>query len=141
LQSPMTRHLLPADVLELLSQLVYKSLVRFEEPAAAPRYYMLETIRQYALAKLAAAGEEETVRWRHATYYQELAEFAQQTTFVPPGQWFREGKERDNLRAALTWLQSARGCAELAMRLAVALWEFPFFPSEWSEWRMWFEGS
>ena len=62
------------EVLDLLSQLVNKSLVTVDAGGAGPRYGMLETIRQYALEKLAEAGEEEKVRDRHLMYYVELSQ-------------------------------------------------------------------
>ena len=49
----------PPGVLDLLSHLVDKSLVVLDEPAAEPRYRMLETIRQYAREKLLEANEGE----------------------------------------------------------------------------------
>ena len=62
-------------VLDLLDQLVSKSLVSAERPAAGgSRYSMLETIRQYALAKLEASGEATAVRRKHARYFSGLAE-------------------------------------------------------------------
>ncbi len=48
-----------ADVLELLGQLVEKSLVAMAEEGGAARYQMLEVVRQYASERLAASGETE----------------------------------------------------------------------------------
>ncbi len=63
------------DVLDLLSQLVNKSLVVVEAEAGfETRYRMLETIRQYAHEKLVELGEGEVVRDRHLEYYVVLAE-------------------------------------------------------------------
>ncbi|MEZ4681526.1 MAG: BTAD domain-containing putative transcriptional regulator [Caldilineaceae bacterium] len=57
------------DVLELLTHLVEKSLVVMEEQAGAARYYLLETIRQYAREKLLDAGETEATRARHLHFF------------------------------------------------------------------------
>ena len=42
-----------------------------------PRFTMLETIREYALERLAVSGEVEEAQRRHAQYYLALAEAAQ----------------------------------------------------------------
>src|SRR6266540_25048 len=60
----------PEDILHLLTQLVNKSLVISErEQGREARYRMLETIRAYALERLAESGEMEALRERHAQYY------------------------------------------------------------------------
>lgn len=65
------------DVLDLLTRLVDKSLVLVEEVnSGAARYHLLETVRQYARAKLLEAGEAEAVRARHLDTYLRLAEKA-----------------------------------------------------------------
>jgi predicted ATPase len=62
-------------VLDLLTGLVNKSLVVAErKQGQESRYDLLETIRHYALAKLATSSEADTARRRHATYYLALAE-------------------------------------------------------------------
>jgi hypothetical protein len=99
------------DVLAWLSALVDKSLLQQEEPAAgAPRFAMLETIREYAREQLAAAGEEERTRQRHAAYCLSLAEQAEPAlTGRDQAVWMaRLEAEHDNLRAALTWSTRSR---------------------------------
>jgi predicted ATPase len=65
----------PAAVLDLLGQLVDRSLVIVEQTEdQAVRYRLLETIRQYAQAKLADTGREAAVRDRHLAYFLALAE-------------------------------------------------------------------
>jgi len=55
--------------------LILASLVQVEIPAEGrERFGMLEIIREYALERLRAAGEEEQCRRRHAAYYAQLAE-------------------------------------------------------------------
>ena len=59
----------PQDVLDLLTQLVNKSLIISErEQGQEAGYRMLETIRAYALERLAESGELESLRGRHAQY-------------------------------------------------------------------------
>lgn len=113
------------DVLDGLSGLVDQSLLRQEEEHGAPRFMMLETIRDFALERLEASGEEDEIRRRHAMVFVALAELAQphllgahQTTWLD-----RLEREHDNLRAAVAWAIE-RAQAEVAMRLGAALWRF-----------------
>ena len=62
-----------ADVLDLLTGLVDKSLVLAEARAEAQRYRLLETLRQYAAERLLQAGEAAAVRARHAAWCLALA--------------------------------------------------------------------
>jgi predicted ATPase/DNA-binding CsgD family transcriptional regulator len=63
------------EPLAILAQLVSKSLVRVAEDSVdEPRFWMLETIRDFALDQLARCDELTAARTRHAVYYLELAE-------------------------------------------------------------------
>jgi len=89
-----------------------------------PRITLLETIREYALERLAAGGELEATRRRHAAYFLTLAERAEPELTGPQQvRWLNrlEG-ELDNLRAALGW--SLEWDAEAGLRLASALGGF-----------------
>jgi predicted ATPase len=109
-----------ADV-DMLQSLVDKSLVRVRDES---RFWMLETIREYALEQLEASGEADDVRGRHAEEYLRLAEEAEPSILgVNPGEWLRRlEREHDNLRSALDWLEQAN--PQRALRLGGALWEF-----------------
>ncbi|MGE5264534.1 MAG: ATP-binding protein, partial [Acidobacteriota bacterium] len=73
-----------ANVLDLLSHLVDKSLVVVEESdAEGARYRLLETIRQYARDKLLESGESVRVRDRHLAFYLEFAEHNEPNLFIP----------------------------------------------------------
>jgi predicted ATPase len=63
----------PDEVLSLLASLVDKSLVTAEESLEVTRYRLPETVRQYALEKLADSGEADQVRTRHCRYCSALA--------------------------------------------------------------------
>src|SRR5262249_4947003 len=64
-----------ADVLDLLGRLVGKSLVVMSgEAEGAPRYHLLETIRQYGRDRLLESGQGEALRDRHLAYFRQLAE-------------------------------------------------------------------
>jgi predicted ATPase len=70
------------EILETLESLIDKSLLRGEEHTeVVPRFSMLETIREYAAECLAASGEEEAVRARHAAFFTELGEQAESGLF------------------------------------------------------------
>ncbi len=110
------------SILDGLAHLVDKSLVVVEEQGGSARYSMLETIRQYAAELLAASGEADTVRRRHAAHYLALAEAAQPWLGrAEQGVWLdRLEVEHDNLRAALGWAL-AGGDVETGARIAIAL--------------------
>ncbi len=110
-------------VLDTITALATQSLVVVTGAGAdEPRLGLLETIREYALERLAASGEEAAVRARHADHFLGLAEAAAPHLDGPAAAgWLdRLDREVDNLRAALDWLL-ARGEADAAVRLAGAL--------------------
>ena len=87
-------------VLPALGRLVDKSLVLAEDG----RYRLLETLREYAAARLAEAGETGAVRDRHLDHFLALAEAAEPDLDRDKDAWrARVEPERDNLRAALEW--------------------------------------
>lgn len=123
------------EILDLLAQLVDKSLVVVEAQNADVRYRMLETIRQYAREKLVEAQEEAQVRRRHRDWFLALAEQAE--PMLPgPGEWWldRLEVEHDNLRAALE-LCLGSGEVEAGLRLAGALKRFWLVRGYWIEGR------
>jgi len=128
------------DVLDLLTQLVNKSLVVVErERGPEARYQLLETIRQYAREKLREAGEAEVraVRDRHLAYHLALAEQAERE-FASPRQMFWLGRlddEAGNLRLAFEWALDQDVTA--ALRLASALWIFWTVTADWGRGRAW----
>ncbi|HMA37392.1 MAG TPA: LuxR C-terminal-related transcriptional regulator [Chloroflexia bacterium] len=105
-----------------------QSLLWQREQAGAPRFGMLETIREYALERLEESGEAAGAHLQHARYFLQFAEQARRAWAAPPpGGWLDTlAAEHDNLRAALDW------CAEdpsaeagaLGLRLVEGLWRF-----------------
>ena len=101
------------DVLNLLIQLVNKSLVMVNEEAEGTRYpaggslryHLLETIRQYARDKLLEMGESEQTRTRHLDFFLEFAEKAETYMNGPHELEWQDSldSEYDNLRTALEW--------------------------------------
>ncbi len=90
--------------LDSLAALVDKSLLRQTEEG---RFFLLETIREYALARIASSGESADLRRRHAAWFLELAEDARRGVLGPEqGRLFDVlDREHDNLRAALDWAE------------------------------------
>ncbi len=114
------------DVLDALESLLDQSLLAQEElDGGELRFAMLETIREYGWDMLAACGEVEETRRRHAEYFLTMAESAESHLKGPDqGTWLpRLEREHDNLRAALQWA-CEDGETGLGLRLAGALWWF-----------------
>jgi len=116
-----------SDVLEDLDSLVEKSLLlRLREDSdGEPRFWMLETIREYALEQLTAAGELESGLQRHGAWFAGLAECldAESGTGDQPASVARLTDDYPNLRAAIERARE-RGDGELLLRLATALWRY-----------------
>jgi tetratricopeptide (TPR) repeat protein len=107
--------------LAALESLVEQSLLR----RAGDRLVMLETVREFALERLADRGDADGVRLRHARAFLAVAESAAEAlSGHSPGNWLaRLEEEHANLRAAERQLAATGHEAELA-RLVVALDEF-----------------
>ena len=109
---------------DTLQSLLDKSLVRKRESEAEPRYWMLETIREYAVERLEESGEEDELRRRHAEWFVALAEEAEPHLTGSPKAWLdRIEDEHDNVRTALDFLE-ASGSGESMQRLCGAIWRF-----------------
>lgn len=125
------------QILDLMSQLVNKSLVLVETRQAESRYHFLETIRQYALEQLSEAKEASSMRANHLAYFMKLAEEAEPELYRSD-QIFWMNKlddELDNLRLALEWAIAAD--AKPGMRLLVSLvlyWNARINPQECDAW-------
>jgi predicted ATPase/class 3 adenylate cyclase len=117
---------LSLQVLDGVASLIDKSLLRQEdELAREPRYRMLETLREYALVQLQAAGELDETFASLADFLVALAERAEPELTGPEQvRWLdRLENEHDNLRAALQWC-SVPAAIDTMLRLAAALWRF-----------------
>jgi len=93
------------NTLELLEQLVNKSLVVTEERDREMRYFMLETIRQYAREKLFEAKQAAVARDRHFAYFDNLSETMWDVfRSADMLDWRdRADDEAENFRAAIEW--------------------------------------
>jgi len=123
------------DVLDLLSQLVNKSLVVVVEGSQSreTRYRMLETIRQYAREKLAESGESDVVCGQHLDFFLSIALRFEQEVHGPQALSFvkRVNTEQDNLREAMNWAGES-GQAQSGLRLGFALHYYWLTYGYWS---------
>lgn len=133
------------EALDGISSLLDNSLLRQggvtgSRDGASPRYWMLETIREYALARLAESGEMDSLRRRHAEHYRALAETAHAGLLGQrQAEWLRRlDLDHDNLRAALAWSLEA-GEVDTKLRICSALWIFWSVNGHLSEGRRWLE--
>ncbi len=130
-----------APALEVITSLCDKSLlVSRTADDGAPRFTMLETIREYALERLHEDGNGLTERRGHAEYLVDLAErAAPELQGAHQAAWLRRlAAEHVNLRAALSW-ESDIGDDAMLLRLASALWRFWFIRGHLTEGRTWLE--
>jgi predicted ATPase/class 3 adenylate cyclase len=125
------------DILDLLSNLVDKSLVIVDHKHRPARYGMLETVHQFTAEMLAASGDADEFRRRHANLFIKLAEEADpKLRGADQLEWLEILEdEHENLRASLGWL-IASDHANDAARLVGALGWFWFIRGYWEEaWR------
>ena len=111
-----------AAVTDDVANLVTKSLVMLDTSEGSARWYLLETIRTYALEKLAESGEQLTAAQLHAEYFRDLV-VPNAAGLVQPGAMEdvrRHCSELDNIRAALDWSFSPEGDAAIGVTLVAA---------------------
>ena len=133
--------LLPSTVVvDALGALVRHSLVqRVHGRDGSIRFAMLETIREYALERLAASGDLPALQARHAAHVVALAEQAKDKfSGRDQARWLdRVEVEHDNVRAALGW--AIEHDASVALRIASSLWRFWEVRGYLNEGRAWLE--
>ncbi len=140
----------PADPLGHLAALLDVSLITVTEDAEGePRASLLETIREYALERLAEAGDLEETRLRHARHFTEFAEREGEklNTLEHLAALDRLEAEHGNLGAALAWSLEARPAdpaapgerAAVGLRLVQALIGFWYHHGHAAEGRRWLE--
>lgn len=117
-------------VADLVLRLEDRSLVTGRVgPDGEIRYSMLEPVRQYCRERLEQSGRAEQIERRHYECFLALGEAAERELTGPDqGKWLdRLERERDNLRAVLSWARERAvdgSGAELTLRLAGALWRY-----------------
>jgi len=137
----------PASMLELLTRLADKSLVRVEHARDDARYHLLVTIRDYARDRLGEAGEADPVRQAHLSYFTELAELAAaRIEGVEAGgsglelELDRLDTELPNLRKAAEFAAEA-GDPVAALRIAGALDRYAYLRGRYHEIRQWLDAA
>jgi predicted ATPase len=114
-----------ATVIQLLGALVDKSIVVVSFQRGAARYDLLNTVREYAVERLAESGGLVAAQRAHAEYFAQLADDAR--TELRGSEWkagvARLELEHDNLWAALAYARDAPD-ASIAIRLASLAWYF-----------------
>ncbi len=135
----------PADTppIEIIASLVDKSLL--QRAGISPmRFTMLETIREFALDKLADVEERDDMLARHAAWYVDLGVRMREHLLREVESAWLDRLELDhgNLRNALVWTLFRRqdpDSAQLALRLASSLWLFWYYHCHLAEGRWWLE--
>lgn len=131
---------LQMSILDSVALLVDKSLLLQQSEQHEPRLLMLETIREFALEKLAASNEGEQVQEAHAAYYLALAERAEPELYHHQQRlWLaRLEQEHQNIRTALTFFQKRNEREKLAHFIGTLGW-FWYMHGFLNEGRQWVE--
>jgi len=130
-----------STVLNALAGLVDRSLLVPESAGPRMRYRLLETVRQYGLARLADSREYIALRRRHRDHFYRLARQAE-AEWCGPAQldWVaRLTGEHDNFRAALAFSLTEPGEQRVGLELAGTLWLHWWSSGYLSEGRQWLE--
>lgn len=114
-----------AEIVDIQSALVDKSLLLADVSESPARYRMLETVRAYATEKLGSSGEEEAIRAAHLRWFVTFAERARRHVEGVDGKRWLDALEQEhaNLREAMRWSLTGRA-PDAGLRLAIALSKF-----------------
>jgi predicted ATPase len=126
---------LEVDVFDGVEALLSNSLLQQREGLdGEPRFWMLQTIHEYAREKLEESVEGEEIARGHVRFFLALAERAEPELRGPRiVEWLdRLEEEHDNLRAALRWCRE-HDQVESGLRIAGAIWKFWRHRSYWTE--------
>jgi predicted ATPase/class 3 adenylate cyclase len=120
------------DAIDLLGSLADRSLVEVNAQDGRNRFRFLETVRQYAFAKLVESGTAHSAQSAHAQYFLTLTEAGDKGVRGPDqADWIQRLKaENDNVRAAIGWAMEA-GDSDLGLRLVAAMSWYWFIDGYW----------
>ncbi|MFD9670065.1 ATP-binding protein [Rhodococcus sp. NPDC059968] len=129
----------PNELLDVLAELVNKSILILEETHGVIRYRMLETVRDYGRDRLRESGVYSTLQRRHRDWFQQLAARADAEWLSPrQAEWTtRLDRELPNLRAAMTYCLADPIHAPVSLHIANALRRFWISRGLLSEGRHW----
>ena len=137
----------PDAMLELLTRLADKSLLRVEHPHGESRYFLLATIRDYARERLAEAAESDQARQAHLRYFTELVEdTAKRIEQVEAAvgrlevELDRLDAELPNLRRAFEFAQES-GDPVAPLRIAGPLDRYAYLRGRYHEVRQWMDAA
>jgi len=119
-----------STIVDGIANLVAKSLVTLDGSAPSNRWRLLETIRVYAIEKLAKSGEAEQAARRHAEFFQDYVAPSSHGARPSIENIARYGQEIDNVSAALDWSFSPVGDPTIGIVLTVA------YVPVWTHWSM-----
>ncbi len=129
------------SLMDLLTQLVDKSIMQRRGQGSEVRFEMLDTLRQYGWKRLVASGQDQALRLRHRDWCRRLAARSED-------EWFGEHQmdwlgrliqEQGNVRAALEFCLGEPGEAWAALEIAAAMWSHRLSWSSPSEGHHWLE--
>jgi predicted ATPase/DNA-binding SARP family transcriptional activator len=126
-----------SGMLDVLTRLADKSLLRVEHTADTSRYQLLATIRDYAAGKLAGTSDEEPVRLAHLRYY---TEFAERVAAGDDSELGRLDAELPNLRAAMEYAPKSEEPVA-ALRIASSLYRYASLRGHYHEIRRWIDAA
>ncbi|MEH3142312.1 MAG: LuxR family transcriptional regulator [Mycobacterium kyogaense] len=119
--APTTGDIERAQVLDLVTLLVDKSLVLTENASGITRYRMAETMRQFAAERLHEHDDADAVRQRHCDYYTDVARALDASSVDGHRERVhRAARDMDNLLAAFVWSRDS-GAGDRALRLTSSL--------------------
>ena len=137
----------PDAMLELLTRLADKSLLRVEHSHGESRYFLLATIRDYARERLTEAAESDQARHAHLQYFTELVEDATariEQVEAAPGrlevELDRLDAELPNLRRAFEFAQES-GDPVAPLRIAGPLDRYAYLRGRYHEVRQWMDAA
>jgi len=131
----------PNEVLDLVAELIDKSILTLQESGSHARYRMRKVIADYGRNLLTQAGERASLRQRHRDYYLHLTKRVEADWMSPRQlEWLTRLRcEHDNLRAALEFCFSGPGSAQAALGLAAGLGRYWLVRSGLTEGRYWLD--
>jgi predicted ATPase/class 3 adenylate cyclase len=113
------------DVLDGIQGLADASLLRLStapQSTSEPRYFMFETVREYALDRLREHGQEQEFRRRHAEWFLRLTTDVRAVATLAGIAEIHA--DRANLRSALGWALAEEGENTLGFKLAFGVWRY-----------------